>query len=75
MKGSGIPEHYLLDGKVRAFLSAGFVVVVGDGRGDGGDDGREGDDVGCPGQVWRGPGGVHRELGPEVVLVGSAGEH
>ena len=38
--GPGIPGPYLLDGKVSAFVAAGFVVVVGDGRGEGGDDGR-----------------------------------
>ena len=42
----------------------------GDGRGDGGEDGEEGGDAGCTGQVWGGPGGVIRELGAEVVLVG-----
>ena len=46
------------------------MVVVGDGRGDGGEDGRGGDDDGYTGQAWSGPGGVIRELGPEVVLVG-----
>ena len=35
----------------------------------------EGEDDGYTGQAWSGPGGLIRELGPEVVLVGWAGEH
>ena len=43
--------------------------------GEGGETAEEGEGDGCTGQAWSGPGGFIRELGPEVVLVGWAGEH
>ena len=68
--GARNPWSILADWEGQLFPAGGFVVVVGDGRGDGGEDGREGGDAGCTGQGVDRTWGVIRELGPEVVLVG-----